>query len=241
VAWALAAFMPLAVISSPILAIRIGFVFLVCAMYLWPVTWVSTLFGLPIIERRYFEWPFLLIGAVYCAAIGALIAWLLSKLFRVTGLITGRRAIVLAGIVWIPFGLFVTYQVLHYKGVFARSRPCPGHLYALQRHCTGISDLKEYMLEGFIDASYLATFRAQPGVLQAFAAENRIQEADPATMPDELWKQPPVWWATSRDKADRVYVTPGFSFNQREGDGDFYLLIEDRDTGEVFVLLHANF
>jgi hypothetical protein len=47
----LAAFVPLAVISTPILAIRIGPVFLVCAMYLWPVTGVSTLLGLTIIER----------------------------------------------------------------------------------------------------------------------------------------------------------------------------------------------
>ena len=229
--WALAAFVPLAVTTTPILAVRVGGVFLVCLMYLWPATWLGTQLA----------WPFLLVSAIYCAAIGVIVAWLLSKLFRVTALITPRRAIVLAGIVWVPIGLFATYQVLHYKGVFARSQPCPGHLYALQGHCAGISDLKEYLLEGFIDASYLATFRAKPGVLQAFAAENRIQEADPASMPDDLWKQPPVWWATSRDRADRVYMTPGFSFNQREGDGDYYLLIEDRDTGEVFVLLHANF
>jgi hypothetical protein len=64
-------------------------------------------------------------------------------------------------------------------------------------------------------------------VLEQFASENQIPQADPASLPDQLWHQPPVWWATSRARAGRVYMTPGFSFDSREGDGDYYLLIED--------------
>jgi len=62
-----------------------------------------------------------------------------------------------------------------------------------------------------------------------------------ARVPDTLWKQPPVWWATSKDTAAHLYMTPGFSFDSREGDGDYYLLIETRDSEDVFVVFHANF
>jgi hypothetical protein len=36
-------------------------------------------------------------------------------------------------------------------------------------------------------------------------------------------------------------MTPGFSFDSREGDGDYYLLIDTRDSEDVFVVFHANF
>lgn len=136
---------------------------------------------------------------------------------------------------------FAAYQVFQNKGVFARSVPCPGPLYALRQHCADIRDLTVHNLEGFIDASYLATFRPPPGVVRAFATTNLIPEVALARVPDTLWKQPPVWWATSRDTAAHVYMTPGFSFDSREGDGDYYLLVEERESEDVFVLLHANF
>jgi hypothetical protein len=239
-AWALAAFVPLAVISTPILAIRIGVVFLVCSTYLWPVTmvahWLDVLDG----EPPFGVWHIVL-AALYCAAIGAVFAWVLSKVFRIGAQVERRRALVLISLVWIPIGAFAGYQVFHYKGVFARSVPCPGPLYALRQHCADIRDLTVHKLEGFIDASYLATFRARPGVVRAFAATNLIPEVELARVPDTLWNQPPVWWATSRDTAARVYMTPGFSFDSREGDGDYYLLVEERESEDVFVLLHANF
>jgi len=239
-AWGLAAFLPLAVISTPFLAVRIGPVFIACLVYLWPVTMVANPLALLDGERPFGVWDFSL-TALYCAAIGGLFAWMLAKAFRVAEYVERRRALLLLSFVWVPIGLFVTYQILQYKGVFARSVPCPGPLYALQTHCGDIRDLRVHTLERFIDASYLATFRARPGTVRAIATTNLIPEVDVARVPETLWKQPPVWWATSKDTAAHLYMTPGFSFDSREGDGDYYLLIETRDSEDVFVVFHANF
>jgi len=239
-AWALAAFLPLAIISTPFLAIRIGAVFIACLVYLWPVTMVANRLDLLDGDPPFGAWHIAL-AALYCAAIGGLFAWILAKAFRLAEYVERRRALLLLSLVWIPIGLFVTYQILQYKGALARSVPCPGPLYALQTHCGDIRDLRVHTLEGFIDASYLARFRARPGTVRAIATTNLIPEVDVSRVPEMLWKQPPVWWATSKDTAAHLYMTPGFSFDSREGDGDYYLLIETRDSEDVFVVLHANF
>jgi len=44
--WALAAFVPLVLISTPIFAYQIGVVFLLCAMYLWPASWTAQKLGI---------------------------------------------------------------------------------------------------------------------------------------------------------------------------------------------------
>ena len=55
------------------------------------------------------------------------------------------------------------------------------------------------------------------------------------------WAQPPFWWTIRRQRAAHVYMTPYFAFEGRGRDGDHYLLIEERETGQVFVYFQNNF
>jgi hypothetical protein len=85
---ALAAFLPLAVISTPFLAIRIGPVFIACLVYLWPVTMVANRLDLLDGDPPFGLWHIAL-AALYCAAIGGLFAWMLAKAFRLADYVNG--------------------------------------------------------------------------------------------------------------------------------------------------------
>jgi hypothetical protein len=234
--WALAAFLPLAAILTPILAPRIGVIFIACAIYLWPASWLSQQVGSEPLTPI-----FTVIAAAYCAAIGALVATLGAWALRLPERLTRTRALILIATVWIPVTMFVSYRVLQYGGVFTRETSCPGHLDILQPHCADVSELLEQELEGFIDTSYVAAFRAAPAALQSIVATNAMKAVDPQQVPDSFWRQPPIWWTPGRSPATQVYTTPGFNFEGRSGDGDHYLLIDDRTAGKVYVYLESNF
>jgi hypothetical protein len=236
IAWALAAFLPLAAILTPILAPRIGVVFLVCAMYLWPAGWLSHQLGIEPLTPLY-----TLVSAVYCAMIGALAATLATRALRLPAHISRGRALTLTAIIWLPMTLFASYQVLQYGGVFTRESACPGHLYILQPHCAGVTELIEQELEGFIDTTYVASFRVAPTALQTIVTTNAMHAVDVQKVPDVMWRQPPIWWRPSRSPDTQVYATPSFAFGRRSGDGDHYMLIDDRRTGKVYVYLESNF
>jgi hypothetical protein len=231
--WALAAFVPLALLAMPI---QFGYVFLLSAMYLWPAGWIGQRLGIEPLTPL-----FMVVGAVYCAALGALLASVVSRVLRLPVFIERRRAMILIAVVWVPIGLFAGYQVLAYKGVMPSATECPGHMYALRSHCQEISDFREHELPGFIDRSFLATLRVRAGALPIIAAANELKEISPADVPESFWRQPPFWWTIRRQAAAHVYMTPGFSFEGRGHDGDYYLFIEDRQTGEVFVYFQNNF
>jgi hypothetical protein len=235
-AWALAAFLPLAAILTPMLAPRIGVIFIACAMYLWPASWLSHQVGSEPLTPI-----FALIAAVYCGGIGALVATLGAWALRLPARLTRTRTLILIATVWIPVTMFVSYRVLQYGGVFTREAACPGHLHILQPHCAGVSELLEQQLDGFIDTSYVASFRLAPAALQTIVATNKMKAVDQQQVPDSFWRQPPIWWKPGRSPATQVYRTPGFSFKGRSGDGDHYLLIEDRTAGRVYAYLESNF
>ena len=234
--WAFSAFVPLAIIATPIFAYQIGAVFLLCAMYLWPASWIAHHVGVEPLSL-----PFAVIGALYCAALGMLVSVGVSRLLKLPVHIERLRAAILIAIVWVPIGLFAGYQVLDYKGMVSSATACPGHMYALQSHCLEISDFREHELAGFIDRSFLATLRVRPGALGGIVTANQMREINPADVPESFWRQPPFWWTIRRQAAAHVYMTPGFAFEGRGHDGDYYLFIEDRQTGEVFVYFQNNF
>jgi hypothetical protein len=234
--WALAAFVPLAIVATPIFAYQIGFVFLLCSMYLWPAGWVSQRLGIEPLTPA-----FAVVAGVYCAAVGALAAVVASRVLRLPVHIERRRARMLAAVVWVPIGLFLGYQVLDYKGLMSPVSQCPGHMYLLQPHCADVSEFNEHELAGFIDRSFVATLRVRPGALATIVTANQLQAISPADVPESFWRQPPFWWTIGKTTAARVYMTPGFSFGGRGRDGDYYLFIEERQTGEVFVYFQNNF
>jgi hypothetical protein len=235
-AWALVAILPLAAILTPVLAPRIGVIFIACAIYLLPASWLTSQLGF-----EPFTPAFAVIAAAYCAVIGVVVATLGTWALRLPAALTRRRAVGLAAIVWIPAALFVSYRVLQYGGVFAREIPCPGHLDILQSHCHAVSDLLEQELDGFIDTSYVASFRMEPAALQTIVTANAMMAVDPQKVPESHWRQPPIWWTPDRSPETRVYTTPGFTFTGRSGDGDHYLLFDDRAAGKVYVYLESNF
>jgi hypothetical protein len=143
-AWTIAAFLPLAAIMTPLLAPRIGVIFVVCAMYLWPASWLSRQVGVE-------------------------------------------------------------------------------------------------ALDGFIDTSYVAAFRIDGTALRTIVSTNSMTAVDPQQVPDSMWRQPPMWWRPNRSPTTQVYATPSFKFGARSGDGDHYLLIDDRAAGKVYVYLESNF
>jgi hypothetical protein len=235
-AWALAAFLPLAAILTPVLAPRIGVIFIASAIYLWPASWLSHQLGSEPLTP-----VFTAVAAVYCAAIGAFTGTLATWALRLPAQLTRRRTVTLIAAVWLPITMFVAYRVLQYGGVFTRESMCPGHLYVLQPHCAGVSALMEQELEGFIDRSYVASFRIEPAALQTIVVTNAMKAVDRQQVPDSLWHQPPIWWRPSRSPDTHVYATPSFAFGKRSGDGDHYLLIDDRRTGKVYVYFESNF
>ena len=99
----------------------------------------------------------------------------------------------------------------------------------------------EQELEGFIDTSYVAAFRIDAAALGAIVSTNAMKAVDPRQVPDSMWRQPPIWWRPNRSPTTQVYTTPGFKFGVRSGDGDHYLLIDDRAAGKVYVYLESNF
>jgi hypothetical protein len=236
-AWALAAFVPLAgIYAEPIFVYQIGYVFLLCAMYLWPASWIANQLGIEPLTPM-----FAVVGGVYCAVLGALTAVVLSRLFRLSVHVERRRAVVLIGIVWLPIGLFAGYRILDYKGVMSTESQCPGNLYFLKEHCADISELREQELAGFIDRSFLATFRPRGSTLSTLVTVNQMREIPASDVPDSFWRQPPVWWTITRTTAAHVYMSPGFAFEGRGHDGEHYLFIEERDTAQVFVYFQDNF
>lgn len=234
--WALAAFVPLAILATPIFAYQIGLVFLFCAMYLWPASWVAQQLGITPLTPQY-----AIAAAVYCAALGWIAAALVSRLLKLPAAIERRRATILIAVVWAPIAIFIGFQALSYKGLTANNTRCPGHMYALQPHCAKISDFREHELAGFIDRSFVATLRIRPDALPAILTANQMKEISPADVPASFWSQPPFWWTISKGNAARVYMTPDFSFEGRGHDGDHYLLIEERQTNDVFVYFQNNF
>ena len=86
-AWGLAAFVPLVFISTPILAFQIGVVFLLCAMFLWPASWIANQFGVVPLTT-----PYAAIAAIYCGVIGAAIATMLPRLLNLPEQIGRGRA-----------------------------------------------------------------------------------------------------------------------------------------------------
>jgi hypothetical protein len=235
-AWALAAFVPLAILATPIFAYQIGIVFLLCAMYLWPASWVAQQIGITPLTPQY-----AVVAAVYCAGLGWTVASIVSRVLRLPAHVERRRAIVLVTVVWLPIFAFAGFQFLDYKGVASNATQCPGHMYALQPHCKDISDFREHELAGFIDRTFVATLRLRPGALPDIVAANQMKEISPADVPAAFWSLPPFWWTIRPQAAARIYMTPAFSFEGRGRDGDHYLFIEDRLTNDVFVYFQNNF
>ena len=235
-AWGLASFVPLVFISTPILAFQIGVVFLLCAMFLWPASWIANQFGVVPLTT-----PYAAIAAIYCGVIGAAIATMLPRLLNLPEQIGRGRAFALVALVWVPIGGFTASQILHYKGVLGSVASCPGHVYILKEHCGAITDFREQVLARFIDSSYLVTFRTAPGVLSTIAAANAIPQIDSASVPESFWNQPPLWWRADRSAATRVFKSPSFAFEGRGRDGDHYLLIEHGDENRVFLYFQSNF
>jgi hypothetical protein len=235
-AWALAAFLPLAAILTPILAPRIGVIFIACAIYLWPASWLSNQLGSEPLSP-----VFTTIAAVYCAALGGLFGTLATWALRLPARLTRRRTMTLIATVWLPITIVISYRVLQYGGIFTRESVCPGHLDILQPHCAHVSALMEQELEGFIDTSYVAAFRIDAAALSAIVSTNAMKAVDPHQVPDSMWRQPPIWWRPNRSPTTSIFATPSFKFGARSGDGDHYLLIDDRAAGKVYVYLESNF
>ena len=77
--------------------------------------------------------------------------------------------------------------------------------------------------------------------MRAIAASSQLIAIDPANLPDSVWKQPPLWWTPRKGASTHVYMTPNFSFDDRGGDGDYYLFIEDGEDNRVFAIVKYNF
>jgi hypothetical protein len=112
---------------------------------------------------------------------------------------------------------------------------------ALQTHRNEISSFREHELAGFIDRSFVATLRVRPGAIAALVAATQMKEIPATEVPESFWAHPPFWWTIRGGTAAHVYATPYFSFEGRGRDGDHYLLIEEQETGEVFVYFQNNF
>ncbi len=138
--WALAAFVPLVVFFTPALAYHIGYVWLLCAMYLWPATGLASLADLEQLESG---WPYVGIATVYCLVVAAVVDLIASRVFKLGGRVSLRFAVAGISIVWVPIVLFLGHQVLEYKGLLARTISCPGHflqvLAPALRRCDGSS------------------------------------------------------------------------------------------------------
>jgi hypothetical protein len=236
VLWALAAFVPLIVFSTPALAFQIGYVWLLCAMYLWPATALAHMLAID-----FSSWSYIGIALAYCALVGVLAAWLLPRLLRVHRSVPLRFAIVAIAVVWVPIVAAAGYRFAEYKGLLTRTAPCPGQLSLLTPVCDGVTDLRVLPIEGFIDSWYLARFTARPGSLMTLKDRGELTEIDRTSVPESVWSQPPVWWDPDKDDRTRVYATAGFPFEGRGGDGEHYLFIENERTNQVYVFFKFNF
>jgi hypothetical protein len=234
--WALAAFVPLVVFFTPALAFRIGYVWLLCATYLWPAAFLAG--GIDPAETGP---PYIAVATIYCSAIALVFYVITSLLFRRRDDIPVRSAVILTSIVWLPIAGFVVYRALDYKDLLARAVTCPGHIHWLAPHCGDVTDFREYMLEGFIDRSFVARFEMQPGAVSAVAARNGLAAVDPARIPASVWQQPPIWWKPERNAQTRAYATAGFPYEERGSDGDHYLFIANSSTNDVYVFFKLNF
>jgi hypothetical protein len=90
VIWALAAFVPLALVATLIVADRLGVVFLFCAAYPLPASWAARQLGIEELTPQY-----VVVAALYSAALGWVAATVVSRVLRLPALIERRRAIVL--------------------------------------------------------------------------------------------------------------------------------------------------
>ena len=233
---ALTAFVPLVVMLAPALSRYIDGVWLVCAMYLWPATGVASLVG---VQTPGWQWT--VIAALYCSIIAVLIDGAVSRLGKVREAMPRRRAALTILIVWLPIAAFLGYRVLEYKGLLTRPTACPGSLPLLADYCGDVSDLRAYVLGGFVDRWYLARFFTRPGALAAIAARGGLVEIPVATIPPSVLDQPPGWWHPPVDATTRVYATAGFPYEGRGPDGDHYLFIEHGQTNRVYVMFKSNF
>jgi hypothetical protein len=234
--WALAAFVPLVAFFTPALAFQIGYVWLLCAMYLWPATALAIQLGFEALGG-----PYVVIATVYCSVVALVVYLITSLLLRRRGQVPVRSAAIMISIVWLPIAGFVAYRALDYKGVLAHGVACPGHIHWLAPHCGDVTDYREYMLEGFIDRSFVARFEMQPGAVSAVAARNGLAAVDPARIPASVWQQPPIWWKPERNAQTRAYATAGFPYEERGSDGDHYLFIANSSTNDVYVFFKLNF
>lgn len=233
--WAAIALLPLLIIAVQALAFQMGAVWFACAVYLWPAGLLAHQLGIAMLSPSYFA-----CAALYCLALGSLVAMLLTRLLRLPRRVALRTAVLGSAVPWLPLMALLGFQLLTYKGFFSAVVACPAHLQILAPHCGEVRDLREHELSGFIDTTWLARFTVTPRLIETLLGSGEIHAVDPNQVPRWLWQQPPVWWRPPPPSASRVYVTPGFSFTNRGGDGDHYLFICDAQ-GEVFARLESNF
>lgn len=234
--WILPAFVPLAAISTPIAAPFISYVWLACAVYLWPASKCCQLLGIPVLGGWWFAVSF-----IYSLAVGLLVDQLVYRISRFPERVSLSRMIRLCTILWLPIVVFVGYRLLVYKAVLQRTTVCPGNIAILAPYCSELTELREYVLGGFIDVWYLARFKERQGLMQRIASERKLVEIDQAQIPDSVWDMPPWWWHPRKSQKTRVYSTQGFSLSGRGSDGDHYLFFEDMDSGNVHVFYKSNF
>jgi hypothetical protein len=235
-ALALTALVPLLVLRTPAFSRSVDWLWVLCAMYLWPATAAAGLVGIVPLG-----WGWHLIAVLYCSALAFLIGRIARRLPGLREQVSWRRALVAVSIVWLPIAAFLGYRVLEYKGLLTRPTACPGSFAVLAEHCGDITDLHQYELGGFLDRWYLARFNTRPGALTAIATRRGLVEVPVATIPRSVWAQPPVWWRPPIDATTRVYSTPAFPYEGRGGDGEHYLFVEHGQASRVYVMFKANF
>jgi hypothetical protein len=92
-----------------------------------------------------------------------------------------------------------------------------------------------------LDSEHLWRVKVDESLIPAIMVNTGSTEVVAAAIPSAFWWHTPYWWQPPRSGAVRYFVSPDFRADERNGDGEHYMMIYDQANGLLYVWNKSNF